>query len=300
MDFGMKLQELRKARGLSQEALALELNVSRQAVSKWESGAGYPEMDKLILLSEMFHVSIDYLIKDHYESVHEEDNDSLYFMNNEKIQEYMTFKKRFALRIGISVSAIILGIVPAILLADSAYETLGIFLLLAIAALSVFGLIYTGITSETYHELEKKQIRMSHQDLQDITDKNHTFQSSFGLSIAFGVCLIIFSVAFIALFSGHLLNEEILAAQLMICVSIAVFLFIYQGIKKSMYEFLVHNEDYIKEAKREENSLFGVTMPLAVMIYLILGFTKNLWHPGWIIFPITAIITTALDKMRMK
>ena len=86
----------------------------------------------------------------------------------------------------------------------------------------------------------------------------------------------------------------------MICVSIAVFLFIYQGIKKSMYEFLVHNEDYIKEAKREENSLFGVTMPLAVMIYLILGFTKNLWHPGWIIFPITAIITTALDKMRMK
>ena len=52
-------------------------------------------MDKLILLSEMFHVSIDYLIKDHYESVHEEDNDSLYFMNNEKIQEYMTFKKTF-------------------------------------------------------------------------------------------------------------------------------------------------------------------------------------------------------------
>lgn len=38
MDFGMKLQDLRKAKGLSQEALAEKLNVSRQAVSKWESG----------------------------------------------------------------------------------------------------------------------------------------------------------------------------------------------------------------------------------------------------------------------
>ena len=48
MDFGMKLQSLRKEKGLSQEALAEKLHVSRQAVSKWESGAGYPEMDKLI------------------------------------------------------------------------------------------------------------------------------------------------------------------------------------------------------------------------------------------------------------
>ena len=56
MDFGMKLQSLRKEKGLSQEALAEKLHVSRQAVSKWESGAGYPEMDKLILISDLFGV----------------------------------------------------------------------------------------------------------------------------------------------------------------------------------------------------------------------------------------------------
>ena len=69
MDFGMKLQSLRKEKGLSQEALAEKLHVSRQAVSKWESGAGYPEMDKLILISDLFGVTIDYLIKDSHESV---------------------------------------------------------------------------------------------------------------------------------------------------------------------------------------------------------------------------------------
>lgn len=59
-----KIYTLRKKCGLSQEQLAEQLGVSRQAVSKWESGTALPEIDKLILLSEYFNVSIDYLVKD--------------------------------------------------------------------------------------------------------------------------------------------------------------------------------------------------------------------------------------------
>jgi len=64
MKFYEKLQKRRKEKGLSQEMLAEMLDVSRQAVSKWESGQSYPEMDKLIALSEIFGVTIDSLIKD--------------------------------------------------------------------------------------------------------------------------------------------------------------------------------------------------------------------------------------------
>jgi transcriptional regulator with XRE-family HTH domain len=64
MQFSEKLQKLRKERGLSQEALADAVGVSRQAVSKWESLQAYPEIDKLIALSEFFSVSIDSLVKD--------------------------------------------------------------------------------------------------------------------------------------------------------------------------------------------------------------------------------------------
>ena len=64
MRFHEKLQELRRGRGLSQEALAEMLDVSRQAVSKWESGQAYPETDKLIAISEIFGVTLDSLIKD--------------------------------------------------------------------------------------------------------------------------------------------------------------------------------------------------------------------------------------------
>jgi transcriptional regulator with XRE-family HTH domain len=62
--FALKLQELRKEHGLSQEALAEILDVSRQSVSKWESGRIYPEIDKIIFLSEYFNVSIDELLKE--------------------------------------------------------------------------------------------------------------------------------------------------------------------------------------------------------------------------------------------
>ena len=59
-----KLYQLRKNSGLSQEQLAEQLNVSRQAISKWESGTAVPESEKLITISNYFGVSVDYLLKD--------------------------------------------------------------------------------------------------------------------------------------------------------------------------------------------------------------------------------------------
>ena len=63
-----KIYKLRKNNGLSQEQLAEKLNVSRQAISKWESGTAVPESEKLIILSNYFGVSVDYLLKDDAEN----------------------------------------------------------------------------------------------------------------------------------------------------------------------------------------------------------------------------------------
>lgn len=63
MDFSEKLLTLRKANDLTQEQLAEKLDVSRQSISKWESGQATPELGKIVAMSAIFDVTTDYLLK---------------------------------------------------------------------------------------------------------------------------------------------------------------------------------------------------------------------------------------------
>ena len=64
MNFNEKLIDLRKTKGMSQEELGAELKVSRQTISKWESGQSYPDFQRLVLLSDYFGLTLDELVKD--------------------------------------------------------------------------------------------------------------------------------------------------------------------------------------------------------------------------------------------
>ncbi|HLR09056.1 MAG TPA: helix-turn-helix transcriptional regulator [Bacillota bacterium] len=64
MTFGEKIQKLRKEAGISQEEMAFQLQVSRQTISKWENDKGYPETEKIIKMSNIFHITLDYLLNE--------------------------------------------------------------------------------------------------------------------------------------------------------------------------------------------------------------------------------------------
>ena len=119
MSFQEQLQTLRKATGLSQEKLAEIMGISRQAVAKWEVGQSYPDIARLIDLSDFFNVSIDKLVNDYEELLTEytiaynsglevmaqeyipgEDklcvNYNSYFFNNEPFIEFTAQKIRLA------------------------------------------------------------------------------------------------------------------------------------------------------------------------------------------------------------
>ena len=67
MNLGDKIMTLRRKQGWSQEELARLCQVSRQSVSKWESGQSAPDLDKILVLSRIFGISTDFLLKEEYE-----------------------------------------------------------------------------------------------------------------------------------------------------------------------------------------------------------------------------------------
>lgn len=86
MKFNEKILDLRKKKGLSQEELGRELNVSRQTISKWESGQSYPDFEKLVLLSDFFELTLDELMKDiDVQEIKEENHNSIGISCSESI-----------------------------------------------------------------------------------------------------------------------------------------------------------------------------------------------------------------------
>lgn len=94
MSFKEQLQILRKEKGLSQEKLAEILGISRQAVARWEVGKSYPDIARLIALSDYFKVSIDKLVNDYEENcrLYIEENKVEY--KNEEVIEFLRMAKR--------------------------------------------------------------------------------------------------------------------------------------------------------------------------------------------------------------
>lgn len=104
MMIGNKISFCRKKAGMSQEALATKLNISRQAVSRWETGEAVPDTEKIIQLSKLFHVSTDYLLLDEIEEPLTEENPA-------NIQTDSTKEKRRHLRIYFGKCLLIVGLI---------------------------------------------------------------------------------------------------------------------------------------------------------------------------------------------
>lgn len=101
-----KIRELRKKKGLSQEELAEQINVSRQSISKWETAKAIPDMDKIIQLSEFFNVSVNYLINE------EHNNESV--SKNENTSTTHNFKKKKQKLLLLSIISLVIILFVAI------------------------------------------------------------------------------------------------------------------------------------------------------------------------------------------
>ena len=182
-----KIIKLRKKMEWSQEELAMRVGVSRQSVSKWESTASIPDLDKILQLSELFGVSCDYLLKDTMEepeitlftdteagekvTVFAEEKSPKKQVSLEEANTYMEMTKKAAVKIAAGVSACILSPVVLILLGglvdagilgmtEDMASGLGVLVLLVIVACAVGVFIVLGMQLDKYEYLEKELERV--------------------------------------------------------------------------------------------------------------------------------------------
>ncbi len=292
MDFSQKLKRIRKENGMSQEELASQLNVSRQAVSKWESGQGFPETDKLLMISSMFSVSLDYLLKDSGDTEILQEGEAGYYVSRETANGYLAMKRSGAHRIALGVAVIILSLSFTMLFEDA----LGTFLFFLGIAAGVAILVLQGFRQKRYEEIEQLPLIFESDFLSEFRTRYGVESKRYGIGIAAGIVLIILSFSLNILFEDMLNLSAQYEAVYPIFWASGVALLIINGSALISRGILAKNEKHMEELKKEQRGswIFGVGFLLAAVIFIFIGIVWDLWDPGWIVFPVTALLCSAI------
>ncbi len=289
MEFYQKLQKLRKASGMSQEEMAAQLNVSRQAVSKWENGQGFPETDKLIQISNMFNVSTDYLLKEEQPEQEYEAGDNAYYASREMVEGYLSEKRANAFRISIGVAIIIVSSVFMFLLQSD----LSMVFTLLTAAVGIVFLIWQSFMPKRYQELEKYPLVMDGEFTKELKNRGMEMRRRCGAMIAGGVLLLILTVVLMMVLQEILgFNGETSFFFFPISAAVSVCLFIIAGTELGAWNILLENKVHVEELEngRRFGWISGSIMSLAVTIFLFYGLVWNAWATAWVVFPIGGVL----------
>lgn len=169
------------------------------------------------------------------------------------------------------------------------------------------GIVLSGIGSA---EDLKAELGISDEPAQPQADHNPffaeraAFQKKFAIAIAAGVVLCICAIIAGAA-ADELFHSDGLTALLFFApIAAAATIFVYFGIREDWYDKqykAIRGTDAWEDDEKKKHSLSGlvssILFPLATMLFLFLGFMFNLWHPGWIIFPVCGILVSAIEAV---
>ena len=316
-----KILNLRKQNGWSQEELAMRLGVSRQSVSKWESGTSIPDLERIIRLSQIFEVSTDYLLKDEMEKPEPdrepavesgvENEESLKKVCPETAGEYLELIKKYAPRVAAAVAACIFSPVPLILLAGNAEQKkipisedmaggIGTIILLVMIACAVAVFISYGMKLEPYEFIEKESIATEYGVAGLAQTRRDDFASVHRNCVICGVVLCIISaipLMIAAAFGAPDFVYVNLAALILVLVACGVALFVWSGMIYDSYQALLEEGEYSREKKlqKKKNSpLSGIYWCLVTALYLGVSFMSRKWDMTWIIWPVAGVLFAAV------
>lgn len=309
--FAENLYYLRKKNRITQEELADSLDVSRQSVSKWETGEAYPETEKLIALCDKFNVSLDDLLRGDLTAAAEHEKDAetgVEWHISPDEHGFARHMEDFARRIALGVFLIILGVAACVGLAGysqtlqgktaNLVATMGAVAVLACTAVAVFLFVFSGIVHDRF--------KRAHPVMENVFTKEQiqNFSKRFPVAMACLVSGILLGVVMLVVLSALIESKIISGGDDAYCYVTAAFLVIlalsvsglvYFGIQKTKFEVSEYNAATGRElnpSPREKlkNAVCSAIMLTATAVFLVLGFVWGLWHPGWVVFPVGGII----------
>lgn len=270
MRLGQKIAELRKKGHLSQESLAEKMNVSRQAVSKWESDQSIPDIEKIVNLSELFGVTTDYLLKNGSPSFNtsqevssKNEEDTLPQLTNEQIDNYLSVTSKAAhfKGIGFSFGGLGLAFFFAILgfwhlFNNSIIYSIAIAATLITWAIALGCLVYGFLLTRDFQQINKKQFVLKANQKAQIQSmqKNYQHQNNKRIIAGAVICIlaIIPSLAVMVLHTVTFSFWKFEAFALTILLfSIAIYEFIYYRQQKLAYITLVQQQRLLSDHNRK-------------------------------------------------
>ncbi len=309
-----KIIRLRKKNGWSQEELAEKMNVSRQAVSKWEAAQTTPDLEKILQLSNLFGVTTDYLLKDEIE--YEEFTDStdetpIRRISLAEANEYLEQRKDASVKIAIATFLCIICAIPLLLLialsemtslpiADNTAIGIGVVAIFPIVAIAVIMFIRVGFKNSPYEFLEKEPFDTEYGVTGLARDRQKAYRSTYVKYNYIGACTCVLSP--VPLIAGAFTENELLV-MILLCVTMLIagvgaMFFIVAGVRWASMQKLLREGEFSDKGKRKSKiseTVGTVYWLAATAVYLCWSFLTDDWHITWVVWPVAGILFAGVE-----
>lgn len=304
-----KIIRFRKKNGWSQEELAEKMNVSRQAVSKWEAAQTTPDLEKILHLSSLFGVTTDYLLKDELEAEElTDDTDAapIRRITLAEANDYLEQRKDASVKIAIAAFLCIACMLPLFLsialseraalpIAANTAIGIGVIAIFPIVAVAVHMFIHVGFKNAPYEFLEKEPFETEYGVTGFARDRQNAYRSTYVKYNCIGTCGCILSP--IPLLCGAF-SESGPLTMLFLCLTMliagsSVMFFIVAGVRWASMQRLLKEGEFSDKGKRksEISEAIGTAYWLiATTIFLGWSFLTSDWHITWVVWPIAGIL----------
>lgn len=304
-----KIIRLRKKNGWSQEELAGKMNVSRQAVSKWEAAQTTPDLEKILQLGNLFGVTTDYLLKDEIEDeefTNSADNNSIRKITLAEANDYLEQRKGASVRIAIATFLCIFSVIPFFVLGAVSELTsfsisenmacgIGMVAMLLFIAVAVLIFLRVGFRNAPYEFLDKETFEAEYGVIGLAREKQKVYRSTYVKYNCIGTCSCVLSP--IPLLCGSFMENEfymvILLCLTIFIVGIGVMFFVIAGVRWASMQKLLKEGDFSEQGKRKSKvneTIATVYWLVVTAVYLCWSFMTNDWQKTWIVWAVAGVL----------